>query len=493
MPLGNMGKDLKERTKIAVLWNIFNILFSKTSRLITSIILARLLFPEDFGLYGVTLIIIRLGRRISNFGFSTVLVQKETIDKTETNTIFTVSFLLNFLVFAILMIGAPWFATFVHNSAVTKLVRVIALTFVFNTFIMVSESLLKRELDFKHISIARSVRSAVNYLTAIVMALAGFGVWSLIGGEISAVLANTVLALVFAGWIPKLSYKHTVFKKLYSYGMRVSVVDYLNYFINNVDYLLIGRYLNMTALGYYERAFNLMSLTRRQVGRSMNEALFSAFSRIKDDRQRVVRNLKQILNYTAVVAYPVLIALIFLAPSLVYNLYGPKWIDTIVPLQIMCISGLFQTLITAFFAVIFALDFVTDRIKAQTVYLIVLTAVILALIPYGINGVAWAVVLASSVYVLLILRIMIRRLPFTWRDFWLTQKGPVQYALVQIVFSLLALYWGRKYFEVTSIPMFFILGAVTALALISAHKIFRNEGYGRLLTEIKEMLQKQKA
>ncbi len=488
-----MDNNLKERTKIAILWNVFNILFSKSSRIITSIILARLLFPRDFGLYGVALIIIRLGRRISNLGFSKVLIQKEAIDRAEVDTIFTVSFVLNSVVFVVLLLGAPWFAIFVHNPAVTKLIRVIALTFIFNTFVMVGESLLKRNLDFKHISIARSVRSAFNYLTAIIMAFGGLGVWSLIGGEVTAVLVNTGLALYFARWVPRFFYKHNVFKKLYSYGMRVSAVDYLNYFINNVDYLLIGRYLNMAALGYYERAFNLMSLTRRQVERSMNEALFSAFSRIKDDRPKVVRNLKQILNYTAVIAYPVLIALIFLAPSLIYNLYGPKWVRSTEPLQIMCVSGLFQTLITAFFAVIFALDFVTDRIKAQIVYLALLTGIIILLIPYGINGVAWAVVMASFVYVILIMRIIIRRLPFTWVDFWQTQKGPIQYATVQIFLSSLVLYFSRRFFEVTSIPMFFILSAITFLAFITAHLIFRNESYEHLLAEIKETIKRKKA
>lgn len=487
-----MGKDLKERTKIAVFWNIFNIIFSKSSRLITSIILARLLFPEDFGLYGVSLIVIRFGRRLTNFGFSTVLIQKDEINKAEVDTIFTASLFINLLVFAVLFAGASYFARFVHNQAVVNLVRVISLTFIFNTFIMVGESLLKRELDFKHISIARSIRSAANYTTAIIMAILGFRVWSLIGGEVISVVVNMVLILIFARWVPRLYFKFSIFKELYSYGMRVSAVQYLNYFINNVDYMLIGRYLNMTALGYYERAFNLMSLTRRQIGRSMSEALFSAFSRIKDDKERVVRSLKQVLNYTALIAYPILIGLIFMAPSLVYNLYGPRWVMTIRPLQIMCVSGLFQTVITGFFSVIFALDFINARIKAQVIYLILLTTTIYFLIPYGINGVAFAVVLASVVYGVLILRIMVTRLPFTLGDFWQTQKAPLIYGLFQIGFSIGALKLSVKYFDIKSIPMFFILTLASVLALVTAHLIFRNEGYSKLIHEVTEVIQKKR-
>ncbi|NOX87870.1 MAG: lipopolysaccharide biosynthesis protein [Calditrichaeota bacterium] len=487
-----MAKDLKERTKVAVLWNIFNIVFSKTSRLLTSIVLARILFPEDFGLYGVSLIVIRFGRRLTNFGFSTVLIQKKEIDKSEVNTVFTASLVINLTVFVILFFGAPYFAAFVHNDRVVNLVRVISTAFVLNTFIMVAESLLKRDLNFKAISISRSVRSVSNNIIAITLAILNFGVWSLIGGEIIAVVINLVLIMIYSRWTPQIYFKFSIFKRLYSYGMRVSFVQYLNYFINNIDYLLISRFLGMTALGYYERAFNLMDMTRRQIGRSMNEALFSAFSRIKEDEERVAKNLKQVLNYTSLIAYPILIGLIFLAPSVVYNLYGPKWEQTIVPLQIMSVSGLFNTIITAFFPVIFAMDFINARIKAQAVYLILLTGMIYASISYGINGVAMAVVVSSVVYGVLILRVIVKKLPFTMKDFWQTQKAPFIYSLFQIGLSFLSIRIFTPYFKLTSIPMFFILASSSVIAFLLAHLIFRFPAYSNLLKEFTGMILKTK-
>ncbi len=487
-----MGKDLKDRTKIAVFWNIFNILFSKTSRLITSIILARILFPEDFGLYGLTLIVIRFGRRLTNFGFSTVLIQKKEIDKKEIDTVFTASLAINLLVFGVLFVGAPYFSQFVHSARVINLVRVISISFILNTFIMTAESLLKRELNFKGISIARSARSITSYSIAIVLALLNFGVWSLIIGEVASVFVNMVLVIIFACFVPRLYFKMSIFKNLYSYGMRVSFVQYLNYFINNIDYLLIGRFLGTEALGYYERAFNLMDMTRRQVGRSMNEALFSAFSRIKEDAERVVKNLRQVLSYTSLVAYPILIALIFMAPSLVYNLYGPKWVNTIIPLQIMCVSGLVKTIISTFFPVIFAMDFINKRIKAQIIYLILLGGMILLFIPYGINGVAVAVVISSLIYGILILRIILKELPFSLADFWKTQKAPILYSSFQIVFSLIALKFALLYFDIKSIPMFFILGLTSLIALLTAHLIFRDVTYKNLVNEVTVVFQKHR-
>ena len=485
-----MSKDLKERTKVAVLWNIFNILFSKTSRLITSIILARILFPEDFGLYGLTLIVIRFGRRLTNFGFSTVLIQKKEINKNEIDTVFTASLFINLLVFGVLFVGAPYFSQFVHSARVINLVRVISISFILNTFIMTAESLLKRDLNFKGISIARSARSVTSYSIAIVLAILNFGVWSLIIGEVASVFVNLVLVIIFARFVPRLYFRMSIFKNLYSYGMRVSFVQYLDYFVNNIDYLLIGRFLGTEALGYYERAFNLMDMTRRQIGRSMNEALFSAFSKIKEDAQRVVKNLSQVLSYTSLVAYPILIGLIFLAPSLVYNLYGPKWVNTIVPLQIMCLSGLVKTVVSTFFPVIFAMDFINQRIRAQIVYLILLGGAIMFFIPYGINGVAVAVTISTFIYGLLILRIILTRLPFRLKDLWATQKAPVLYSGFQIVFSLIALKIAINFFDIKSIPMFFVLAFASLLALITAHLIIRDATYKNLLLEVTTVLQK---
>jgi len=486
-----MSGDLAHKTRIGIIWSAANILFSKSFRLIASVVLARLLFPEDFGLYGIALIIIRFARKVTNMGFSTVIVQRKEITAQEINTIFTVSLAINVLIGAALFWGAPVFASWVGEAKAVPVVRVISATFLMAAFALVSENLLKREMRFKELAFSRSTRAMVGLSLPIVLALLNFGVWSLILGEVVGTFAAMIASMLYARWLPKLYFKTQAFKNVYAYGLKVSIVSYLNYFINNVDYLLISRFLGVAQLGYYERAFNLMNLTRRQLGKTVNETLFSAYSKISEDKERVVQNLKKVLSYVSLVAYPVLIWLFFAAPSLIINMYGAKWNQTIAPLQIMSVSGLINTVVMVFFPVTFALDLMADRMKAQVLFLGSLIGFIYLLVPYNIVGVAFAVVISTSIYAFSMILVMKKNLPFGFLDFFRTQKTPLLYGAIQIVFSILTVKIGVRYFDITSVPMFFAIGVATLSAFGISHLIFRKEDYQRLIGEFTSVLKRK--
>lgn len=488
-----MSRDLAHKTKVGILWSAANIIFSKSFRLIASIILARLLFPEDFGLYGIALIIIRFARKVSNMGFSSVIVQRKELTKQEINTIFTVSLGINMLIGIILFFGAPLFASWVDEPKVTPVVQLISSTFLMAAFTLVSQNILRRDMRFKELAFSGSARSTVGLILPIILALLNFGVWSLILGEVVGTFAAMLVAMIYARWMPKLYFKRQAFKNVYAYGLKVSAVSYLNYFINNIDYLLISKFLGVAQLGYYERAFNLMNLTRRQLGRTVNDTLFSAYSKIKDDQARVVNNLKKILGYVSLIAYPVLIWLFFAAPSLIYNMYGAKWTPTILPLQIMSVSGLINTLIMVFFPVTLALDLIADRMKAQLIFLAALIGFIYLLVPYKIVGVAVAVVISTSIYAVLMVLVIKKNLPFGFSDFFSTQKTPLIYSSIQIIFSVAVLKIGGIYFASTSIYMFFSISAITLFAFGFSHLIFKKEDYQSLIGEFTSIIKKKTA
>ncbi len=488
-----MSKDLAHKTKVGIIWSAANIIFSKSFRLITSIVLARLLFPEDFGLYGIALIIIRFARKVTNMGFSSVIVQRKELTRQEINTIFTVSLAINVVIGAILFFGAPLFASWVDEPRVTPVVQVISSTFLMAAFTLVSQNMLKRDMRFKELAFSRSARSVVGLTLPIVLAILNFGVWSLILGEVFGTFASMIAAIIYARWMPKIYFKLQAFKNVYAYGLKVSVVSYLNYFINNIDYLLISKFLGIAQLGYYERAFNLMNLTRRQLGKTVNETLFSAYSKIKEDKERVVKNLRKMLSYVSLIAYPVLIWLFFTAPSLIINMYGVKWTQTIVPLQIMSVSGLLNTVVMVFFPVTLALDLMADRMKAQVLFLAALIGLIYLLVPYKIVGVAIAVVISTSIYAVSMIFVMKKNLPFGFSDFFRTQKTPLLYGIIQILFSVLTIKIGEIYFTVTSIMMFFSVSAATLMAFAFSHLIFRKEDYQSLIGEFTSTIKRKTA
>ncbi|KAA3613231.1 MAG: lipopolysaccharide biosynthesis protein [Calditrichaeota bacterium] len=488
-----MKTDLAKKTKLGIIWNAMNIVVNKFFRLISGIILARLLFPEDFGLYGLALIIIRFSRRLTNMGFASVIVQRKDISKNEIDTIFTASFAINLIVAAALYFVAPFFAEWIDEPKVTKVIQVISLTFLAAAFSLVAGNILKRDLRFKELSISRSMRPIFNYPAAIGLALMNFGAWSLILGELIGTLAMMLAMVLYSRWVPNFYFSIASFKKVYAYGMKVSFISYLNYFTNNIDYFLISKFLGMGALGYYERAFNLMNLTRKQLGRTVNETLFSAYSKINEDRERVVKNLSKVLNYVSLVGYPVLIWLFFAAPSLIVVLYGEKWLPTVLPLQIMCASGLLNTLIMVFFPVTLAMDLTSDRLKAQIIFLFSMAVLIYFLLPYNIAGVALAIVIANTIYALLMIRLMKKNLDFKISDFFRSQKTALLYAIFQVAILTGVTRGALLYFPQESIFMFITVGVSTLVSFSLTHLIFRKSDYQNLIGEFTNMIKKKKA
>ncbi|RMF54949.1 MAG: lipopolysaccharide biosynthesis protein, partial [Calditrichaeota bacterium] len=367
---------LRDKTKIGIIWTSATIIFSKSIHIVAGIILARILFPSDFGLYAVALLVKKFARRLTQLGFAAAIIQRKEITLTHINTVFTVTIFINSLIIGLVYISSPLIGQLLENTEVVPLVRAISLTFFFLSFTNIAESLLKKHMKFKEVSFAVGIGSLVRLLSPIPMALLGFGVWSMVIGELIGTVVRTIGALWKAKWVPKFYFRFSIFKELYAYGVKVSVVSYMDYFVNNIDYMLISKFLGVTQLGYYERAFNIMNLTRTQLHRAMNDALFSAYSKIKDDYQNVVRNLKDVLRFVSFIGYPILIWLYFAAPALITQLYGTKWVPTIKPLQIMCVSGLLNTLTMVFFPVIFAVDLLMQRIKVQFLFLIILGATI---------------------------------------------------------------------------------------------------------------------
>ena len=484
--------SLKEKTRIGIIWTSATIIFSKSIHVISGIILARILFPEDFGVYAMAVLVKKFGKRLTQLGFGAAIIQRKEITKDHINVIFTITIIINSLVIAILYFASPLIKIFVENDKIISVIRVISLTFLFLSFTNVAEAILKREMKFKDVSLAVGVGSFVSLLFPIPFALAGLGVWSMVFADLLGAFFRMIIALRKSKWRPKLLIHFSIFKDLFSYGFKVSIVTYLNYLVSNVDYMLIGAFLGMAPLGYYERAFNTMNITRKQLQRAMNEALFSAYSKIKDEPINVVKNLKNILVYVSFIGYPVLIWLFFAAPSLITQLYGEKWIPTIKPLQIMCISGLLNTLIIVFFPVIFAVDLLMERIKIQVLFLIILIGTIYSALPYGIIGVSYATAFSYSIYLVLILYVITKHLPFSWKDFLQTQYGPFIYGGIQTAVLYSIVHFLKEYIAIDSFPMLFMLSLASLISLGLTHVILKNSDAQAFLEELLILFDKLK-
>jgi PST family polysaccharide transporter len=493
-----MAKDIGSKTKQGVLWTVFFDSFEFVLSFGSSVILARLLFPEDFGLMGIASIAIQFARRLATFGFSTVLVQMKEVKEEHYDTVYLMNLLLMLLVAAVLFFGAPYYANFFNNQQLKLIIQVIAFDFILKAFASVPTSILKRYMNFRSIGLSHTIGKVSTLVSTITLAFAGMGVWSLVIGTMFGSFCQRTAVIHFARrytpWKPRFRFRKWAMKDVFSFGIWVYISSFVHFGVNKIDFFVIGKFLGAVQLGFYERAFSLMSLPRKEIVRKVNAVLFSGFSRIQEDDERVVRGLLRVITYLSMIAYPLMIWLFFVSPSLINVIYGEKWLPAVLPLQIMCLGGISDSFTLIFQPLLRAKGLVAHNAGRDVMYLIILAGAIFATIKWGIVGVSIGVTAASLVGLSLMLHIAIRRLPFTLGQFFKAQKSAIIYGLIQIGVLLFFQWAVHSYFSNDSLPMLIGVSLLSAVTVLTAHFLIRfrdvEDIFQEFFSELKKFVRK---
>ena len=188
-------------------------------------------------------------------------------------------------------LGAKHLALFFNHDGLAPILMVISVIFIIRGAGSVSQGLLTRKMKFKELGFGKSVGESVSIVSAIILALVDYGVWSLVWGRVFGSITSTITYFYYSKWHPTFKIRWWAFKDIFSYGMWVFINRYLMYFTEKIDYIIIGKLLGANQLGYYERAYNIMSNPRNQLQKSINGVLFSSFSKLQDNDHRVHKGL----------------------------------------------------------------------------------------------------------------------------------------------------------------------------------------------------------
>ncbi len=362
-----------------------------------TIVLARLLEPEDFGVFGIGLLFVGLATRFGNIGFGLALVQREEIEDIHVSSLFVVNFLLFSSMGILLMWASPAIGNYFNSSLSGEVLFVLAFLFFLNPFSSVARALLQRRMEFKATAVAGTLQHFVGVLAAIGFAWNGFGVWSLVYSEIIRSFLSLIVVMFYARWWPHFSYKHTAMKDLASFGFAIFFKRLLTYGSEKVEFIIVGKELGVGPLGFYERAYGLMHMTIKELGNRLEPVLFRAFSIIQNDRGRILAAYKKVLLTFSLISYPIFFGLASVAPSFIYLFYGERWMPSVIPLQIMCFSGLFHLQLKVITIVMNAMGEVKVETGLRAIALILLLIGCGIGSKWGIVGVATAVTMVSGI------------------------------------------------------------------------------------------------
>ncbi|MGM0934485.1 MAG: lipopolysaccharide biosynthesis protein [Bacteroidota bacterium] len=340
--------SLKKKSLTGFAWDLSGKLGLQGVGFFISIILARLLAPEDFGLLAIILVFTNLAGVFLDFGFSTALIQRKEVNEKHYSSVFILNIVAGVFLTALIFLLAPIIAKFYDKPIMVNLIRVSALSFIINSFGNVTRAHLRRSMNFKAISYSNIIGALISGVVAVTMALTGYGVWSLvIQILIGQFLANIILYF-FSPLRFSLKFNIQSIKELWGFSSKVFFSGIVDSLFINLDSLLIGKFISPTILGFYYRAKSLENFTFRYTAGSLASVLLPGLSSIQDDNLKLKEVTIKAFHMLSFVSFFLSGLLLVSGREIIILLFSAKWEPSVVLFQIL-IAGAFSSQIFSLF------------------------------------------------------------------------------------------------------------------------------------------------
>jgi len=341
-----MNSTFKTNALRGFKWSFLNKIATQSLSLIFSIVLARLLSPDDFGLFAMITVFLNFGLLFKDFGFGHALIYQKDVSKTEFDSVFVLNMLTGVILTTLFFLLAPTIANFYDEPRLANLTKVFSVVFFIQAFGLVNLIELKKCIDFKSLSVIENSSLLISSLIAIGLAFYGFGVWSLIVRTITNMTLRTIIVFFVSNYRPVLNFNIKVVKKLWRYSMNVSLNGFLTYWVRNLDNLMIGKMLGQQSLGVYNIAYQIILLPISSISNVIKDVLFPSFSSIKNDINIIRSVYLKVIQTIALITFPTLAGIAILSDSFVLILLGEKWSSMISILPLLALVAMPQSIFT---------------------------------------------------------------------------------------------------------------------------------------------------
>lgn len=371
-----------------------------------TLLVVRLLAPEDYGLMASSLAIIAVLSTIAELGLGSSLVQVAELSKTELARVTGVVMILNAGVALLLVLGAPLAATALGEPRTQAVIQISALQFLFSGISATPQALLTRDLRFKRLGLIELVSGVLTNVTTLVLAWLGAGVWALVGGYQVGAAIRAVL-LVSGGWV-RPTFVFAGIGRHLRFGGQLTIARIVWQFASQLDVLIAARFLGSSATGVYWVALNLAHMPMQKIVSVVNTVAFPVVARIQDNAEQLRQNLLNGLRIVAIVGVPFAWGLAAVGTEFIQLVYGERWTEAILPMQILSATIPLRMLGALLITAAIAKGSAASEVRNTVVSLIVLPTGFLIGVRWGVPGLAWSWVIGTLIcYSVLIPRISV--------------------------------------------------------------------------------------
>ncbi len=255
-------------------------------RMGSTVVLARLLSPEDYGLIGMATVVIGFVQLFKDLGLSAATVQKSEINHQQVSTLFWINLIISFAIALLVIALAPLVARFYDEPLLRGITMALAITFIFGGLTVQHQALLQRQMRFAALAKIEIISMLVGVIVAVASAWYGLGYWALVHMQIATVITNAIAVWLSCSWRPGLPSQDSAIKSMLAFGGNLTGFRLVNYFSRNLDNLLIGRYWGSQQLGLYAKAYQLVLLPIEQINSPVNSVALPTLSSLQSEPEK---------------------------------------------------------------------------------------------------------------------------------------------------------------------------------------------------------------
>ena len=333
-------KNLKQKAAFGMMWTSIQRFAGMGIQFISGIVLARLLTPYDYGCIGMLSIFMVLAEAFIDGGFGSALIQKKQPTQDDYSTIFWWNLGMAILMYVILFVSAPAIANFYDIPLLCNVLRVQGFVLFIYAFNIVQRNQLRKNLNFKVLSIVTITTSLIALAVTIFMAYKGFGVWALVAQNLVTAAIPAVVFWFFIKWRPIWTFSWKSFKELFSFGLYMFLTHLVNTFCSRLQGLLIGKLYSPSTLGYYSKAEATERLASSSISSIMTQVTYPLYVKVQDDKSAMANMIKRLTMTISYVTFPLMMVLLLTAKPIFVLLYTEKWLQSVPYFQVLCIVGL---------------------------------------------------------------------------------------------------------------------------------------------------------
>ena len=441
--------------------------------LVVMAFLARILSRADFGLLAISSVFLGIINTVATSGIADYIVYYDGDDRQQRiNAAFWLNLLLTMAVVVIIVVVGPFWAAFYNDGRIYTLLLLLAIPFFFEMCSTIPKAILRKDLDYKAIVFYSGISMTLISIGKLVSAWAGLGMYSLV---VPQAIVSPFLMLAFffkTQWRPFGNLGLTYFKDIFNYTKHIIGGRVLTRLVNDGDNLIVGKFIGMEGLGIYALAFQLANLVTTNVVFLVNDIFLPLFNKVKGDMDRLKQLYSRMILFLSFISFPLIASLMVSAEAIVYFIYGEKWLDAVLPFQILCVFALGRSISSPSSALYNAVGRPDIGFKFTSYFTPLFLASVFLGSYYGVVGVALVTTLVRVGGSIVSLHLALNLIQLRLKDIYQILKGNlIATALVMILFSWTCI----KPFPSKWIILLIIIPVVLYVHLLLQRIFFKSE------------------